>query len=283
MITASWLGYLGQLGNQMYQYASLLGIADKHGYEVVLPGDNREIKDVEQDYTGRKIRYGLYLLDCFDLSERILTTAELNQSLQYRYHEEHHHFDENVLNVPDNTGIIGHLETYRYFDHARKTVLEKLRFKKEIRTRAEERFKERQGKPVVSLHVRTHTRYDNEKFEHHHFLPVEYYQKALSFFPEQDYNILVFTDNFPWVKENIKGPNIFYNEWDTTVSRPDFVDLCMMTLCDHHIIANSSFSWWGAYLTNKKDQVVVAPSQWFGPKFAHLITTDTVPPSWVKI
>ena len=119
--------------------------------------------------------------------------------------------------------------------------------------------------------------------DHHCFLPVEYYQKALSFFPEQDYNVLVFTDNFPWVKENIKGPNIYYNEWGPEHKRPDFIDLYMMSLCDHHIIANSSFSWWGAYLANKKDQVVVAPTQWFGPSFAHLITTDTVPPTWIRI
>ena len=283
MITMTGIGYMGQLGNQMYQYAALLGISQLHGYEVVLPGDNREIRDVEQDYTGRKIRYGLYLLNCFDLTERVLSSTELNQNLQYRYHEAHHHFDENVLRIPDNTGIIGHLESYRYFDHARKTVLEKMKFKPEIKTRAEERFKKYQTKSVVSLHVRTHTRYTTEKFDHHCFLPVEYYRKALTFFPEQDYNILVFTDNFPWVKENIKGPNIYYNEYDTEYSRPDFIDLCMMSFCDHHIIANSSFSWWGAYLANKKDQVVIAPSQWFGPAFAHLSDKDTVPPRWIRI
>jgi hypothetical protein len=274
---------MGQLGNQMFQYATLIGIAEKHGYEVVLPGDNRQIKEAEQDYTGKKISYGLSLLDCFDLPNRVLTTNELNLSIQYQYREAHHEFDENALRVPDNTGLIGHFESYRYFDHAKKAVLDKLKFKPEIRSRAEERFKERQNKPVVSLHVRTHTRYTSEKFDHHAFLPVEYYTNALKFFPEQVYDVLVFTDNFPWVKENIKGPNIYYNDWDTQYKRPDFIDLCMMSLCDHHIVANSSFSWWGAYLADKKDQVIIAPTQWFGPKFAHMSSIDTVPPSWIRV
>jgi hypothetical protein len=80
-----------------------------------------------------------------------------------------------------------------------------------------------------------------------------------------------------WVKDNFKGDNIFYSD-----PIDETLDLAVMTICKNNIIANSSFSWWGAYLNKNEDKKVIAPSQWFGPK-GPKDTQDLIPPTWLKI
>jgi hypothetical protein len=103
----------------------------------------------------------------------------------------------------------------------------------------------------LSVHVR---RGDYLGLQHYHPCPsMEYYQQVLSLI-EAD-NILVFSDDIEWCKKNFK--NVIFVE-----GQKDYEDLYLMSLCKHHIIANSSFSWWGAYLS--RDENVIAPKLWFG-------------------
>ncbi len=96
------------------------------------------------------------------------------------------------------------------------------------------------------------------------------------FGPNTDY--LLFSDDLAWCRENFQGDNIFLSDTGNAVE--DFV---RMTLCDHHIIANSTFSWWGAWLNPKVNKLIVAPKQWFGRQTKHHDTKDLLPPDWIVL
>jgi hypothetical protein len=119
-------------------------------------------------------------------------------------------------------------------------------------------------KNSVSLHVR---RGDYAKFpEVHSILDVEYYYRAITYIQVERNveNILVFSDDIPWCRENLKG-----EEFVLMDGLEDWEEIYLQSLCNHNIIANSSFSWWGAYLNENEDKIVVAPKVWFNPGFKY--------------
>jgi hypothetical protein len=126
-----------------------------------------------------------------------------------------------------------------------------------------------------SVHVR---RGDYLKYPNAHpTLDLEYYQKCVA--ETLTKNILIFSDDILWCKENLNfhDKNIFFIEGNT-----DYNDLWLMSMCRENIIANSTFSWWGAWLNNNKNKKVFAPNKWFGPNIQHNIK-DLLSDNWIKI
>jgi len=103
----------------------------------------------------------------------------------------------------------------------------------------------------------------------------KYYQRAMEMFDDADF--LFFSDDMDWVKENFVGENIKYSNSNSAI-----VDFAMVTLCDHHILANSSFSWWSAWLNHSPDKKVIATSNWFGP-MGPQDTYDLIPDEWIVV
>ncbi len=141
----------------------------------------------------------------------------------------------------------------------------------------------RGGVESVSVHVRRGDYSSDPKTHAHHgLLPLEYYQSAMSVidkrFPRGCY--YVFSDDLSWCRDNLrfKGEGVFV---DVNAGKPAWMDMRLMTRCRHHIIANSSFSWWGAWLNASPDKVVVAPQQWLSQ--ARLVNDDIWPGDWLKI
>jgi hypothetical protein len=125
---------------------------------------------------------------------------------------------------------------------------------------------------LTSVHIR---RGDYLKLQPYHSIcDINYYKNSMNIIGG---NFLFFSDDIEWVKNNFKGSNIFYSE-----NNDEVLDLSLMSLCDNNIIANSSFSWWGAFLNKNKDKKVISPSSWFGdtgPKD----TQDITPQNWLKL
>lgn len=127
----------------------------------------------------------------------------------------------------------------------------------------------------TSIHVRRGDYLHTNNHGHHPILPIDtYYNKAIEMFPDEKF--IIFSDDIEWCKQNFNIADAIF------VSEKDYVELYMMSLCKNNIIANSSFSWWGAYLNENPDKKVVAPDQWFGPKSPNNYK-DIVPESWTKI
>jgi hypothetical protein len=123
--------------------------------------------------------------------------------------------------------------------------------------------------------------------DQHPVQPIEYYEKALSHFND-DQPVIIFSDSPEWVKEQefFSGDRFFVSEpvdKYSDGSYTPYADLCLMSLCFHAIIANSSMSWWGAWLINNPNKKVIAPKMWFGPAYADKNTKDLYCPDWIVL
>lgn len=261
MLSFNMLGNMGHLGNQMFQYASLRGIAKKHGYDMCI---------CPSQYVGSKYPVKNSIIDCFDLD----TKFEL--SSQNIVSESSFAFDENLFeNCPDGIDLHGYFQSEKYFSHIKEDILKEFTFKKEISTPAKELFESIFGEnEVISLHIR---RGDYILNPNHPVQPLDYYKKALNFLPESS-PVLIFSDDSDWCnQQELFGADRF------TVSEGNdaFTDLFLQSQCTYHIICNSSFSWWGAWLAQSKK--VIAPKNWFGGQCSNHDTSDLYCPSWKVI
>ena len=166
-----------------------------------------------------------------------------------------HHFDEELfVNCPDNVDLVGYFQTEKYFKHIEDEIRKDFTFSKEITEMCKELYNEVIDGESISLHIR---RGDYTVNPNHPTQTVEYYDKALSNF-DSKIPVFVFSDDPSWCHEQklFSDDRFMISDGNTT----EF-DLCLMSLCTYHIIANSSFSWWGAWLA--KSQKIIAPKNWF--------------------
>jgi hypothetical protein len=275
MIGFDSLGTMGRLGNQMFQHAALKGIARHHGYQYCIPPKNPEIQ-IDN--------YGL--LDAFEMKNV--------DAIKFCYNfipaqEGHFHFDEDFFeNCSDGSNVAGFFQSEKYFKHVEQEVRQDYQFKKEWLDPCQEFMTQFQGQEVAFLHVRRGDPNLTDKrgfkwayvncSDQHPVQPLEYYEEAIEHFPE-DMPILVFSDKIDWCKEQdfFKPDRFMFSEpedkYDDGALVP-YVDLCLMSLCDHAIIANSSMSWWGAWLQKNPNKKIIAPSRWFGPAYSFHNTKD---------
>ena len=258
MLSFNHLGNLGRLGNQMFQYASLKGIAKYRNYEYTIP-PKEFFGNV--DINVRRSECNLY--DVFDLKEEKIGLIK-NPTLAERMHE----FDEDLfINFPDNVDLFGYYQSEKYFKHIENEIRKDFSFKQDLINICKDVIND---EVVISLHIR---RGDYVTNNNHPVQDSEYYEKALSQF--DDCSVIVFSDDPEWCKtQSIFSSDRFLISENNT---SDF-DLCLMSLCNYHIIANSSFSWWGAWLANSKK--IIAPKKWFGGECANKNIKDMSFGNW---
>jgi len=263
MIGFNTLGQLGRLGNQMFQYAALKGIAANRGYIVCIP-----LSKNKNEWTDHQLN------SAFKMSS-------LNQ-LNYQYIdsgrptivESGFSFDEELFNsCPDWITIQGFFQTEKYFKHIRDQLLIDFQFHANILEPAKEVISN--WKKPIALHIR---RTDYVTNPNHTALSLEYYEKSLKKF-DKDSEVIIFSDDPKWcMKQKLFESDRFM----VSETNDNYLDMCLMTLCSGHIIANSSFSWWGAWLSNSEK--VIAPSGWFkGSDNEHLDTKDLIPENWTLV
>jgi len=268
MLAFNYLGKLGRLGNQMFQYASLRGIARNRGYDFCVPNHSQVI----QDPYGFEMKIELF--HPFNMTcVRPHNIKLLDRGYAPVAEERYFHFDETLFNMcPDEITLAGFFQSEKYFRHIENEIREDFIFKEAILEPCKEMMFDLGD--AISLHIR---RTDYLQNSNHITLELDYYQKALSHF-DNNIPVIVFSDDIEWCKEQ----DIFSDDrFMISESKDHYVDLCLMTLCQYHIIANSSFSWWGAWLANTNS--VVAPSNWFGENNSNKNTKDLIPDRWVKI
>jgi hypothetical protein len=251
---------MGRLGNQMFQYAALYALCQRTNSIPALNW-NRKQPVVPTDPNHKMV-----IDECFDLTatkESNDISVLINQDTNLRsglhklnmFFEGTHHYNPNFERLEPYTEIRGYFQDERYFKDYDTNIRKEFTFKQEIQDKANEIFSKLKHK-TVSLHVR---RGDYLNIQDYHPCPsINYYNECISKF--DDHLFLVFSDDIKWCKTTFIGDNFIIQEND------HFVDLCLMSMCDNNIIANSSFSWWGAWLNNNKTKQVYYPSIWFGPK-----------------
>ena len=281
MIGYNKLGSNGRLGNQMFQYAALRGIAAKRGYDWCIPPDTYDHKD----------NYGLF--ETFEMtnvkeSNIGFVSGDCIQENNHCFIPEF--FDE----CPDNVSLDGYYQTEKYFTHIEKEIHDDFTFKKNYLIPCQEYINSLSSPPIF-LHIRQSDNIGREQY--HPILSIEFFENALKQFAE-DTLCFVFTDDMEWCKsqEFFKQERFLFNEKNERYSYQNIdgtgklqntllpqIDLCLMSLCSGGIIANSSFSWWGAWLQNNRGKIIAPNSKvWFGSAMTHLDTSDIVPKRWIN-
>lgn len=266
MLSFNSIGNLGRLANQMFQYASLKGIARHRGYDFCIPPKEvfGQVDSVVKTSDGN-------IYDIFDLSHN---TIGITQNLKYA--ERMHEFDsEQFHNCPDNVDLFGYYQTEKYFKHIEDEIRNDFTFNDDLSNEVKTFFSEYFGSgDVISLHIR---RGDYVTNPNHPVQSLDYYQEALSRI-DSNIPVIIFSDDPKWCSEQelFSSDRFCISENNTA----EF-DLCLMSMCSYHIIANSSYSWWGAWLANGKK--VIAPSNWFGGGCANKNPKDMYCDGWIVI
>ena len=247
MLSFNNLGNLGRLANQMFQYASLKGIARNRGYDFCIPPKN---VFGQVDELVRNDNLNIY--DVFDLGKNNNIQITKNPVFQEKFHN----FDEKLFrSCPDNVDLFGYYQSEKYFNHIKDEIKNDFTFSNEVNTLCSEMIETIQdGKKIIALHIR---RTDYIVNPNHPVQPISYYEQALKKFDKND-RILVFSDDPEWCQQQelFADDSIMISQGNEAD-----IDLCLMSKCNYHIIANSSFSWWGAWLAESEQ--VIAPKNWF--------------------
>jgi len=263
----------GGLGNQMFQYAFGRRLAELHSTELKL--------DVGF-YSNAKLNVPIrtYDLDIFKIVENIATDVEIDRFAKRfknelvdrivnrilgpkgsHVREPHFHFSQTVFDSPNNVYISGYWQSVKYFADIEQLIRKDFAFRDEPSENAKLMLKKIQLTNSVSVHVRRGDFVTNPLNGLH---GVEYFAKAEQIIADRvvDPTFFIFSDDIEWCKANLKfnAPVEFAS--DDFGERKFRDDLRLMSACQHLIIANSSFSWWAAWLNANQDKVVVAPKTW---------------------
>ena len=262
MITFHKLGELGRLGNQLFQYAALKGLALKNGYIAKIP--NPEI----MNWHGQTSLLNKFNIDC-----EYLTQEDMN-TLENLYEEPSwQKYDEKFFNIPDNTTLEGFFQSTFYFEHCESQIKKELTPNEEYLSTGRnyiQSLREKYNCEIVSVHVRRGDNMTNGQTElieafNPGGLYEQYFTKAKKVFEGKNVKFLVFTggqrfneDNSTdvvWCKNFFKGDEFLFSE-----GQPQIDDFCRIMSCDHNILSHaSSFGWWAAYVNPNPNKIVVAP------------------------
>ena len=248
MIGHNHLGKNGRFGNQMFQYAATRGIAAKHGYDWCIPDGPKS----DEEFNDEENQHKLFM--AFKMGG--VKTVNMHPA---PYKEEGSFtFDQDLFdNCEDNVNLYGYFQCEKYFKHIEDEIRKDFEWRDDVKKLCQGLFDSIGGK-AISLHIR---RTDHlVKPTYHPVLPLSYYEEALSKFPS-DIPVLIFSDEPAWCHEQelfMKDDRFMVSD-----SGDNITDMCLMSMCQYQIMANSTYSWWGAWLSNSEN--VVAPKLWFGP------------------
>jgi hypothetical protein len=273
---------IGGLGNQMFQYAIARHLAIKNGDALTL--DLSELlKRDGINYTPRNFE-----LDVFDIKYVAKTLSGDSGSfkdrltlkyLRKKVNENGHNFDAKMLDLKGNIHLNGWWQNEKYFKGIENIIRKDFTLKPKAFTGSEILKKKIISTNSVSVHFRFGDYLSNPTARAFHgILPSDYYKNSIKKMTElvPSPHFFIFSDDVDWVKTN------FLFEQDHTFVTPGnqngAFDMHLMSLCKHNVIANSSFSWWGAWLNQNPGKIVIGPTKWFNDT-----PTEILPSRWIKI
>lgn len=258
----------GGLGNMLFQIAAVNAMAIKKKTYCSFPNIKEHIHILNQDTVyNSSLKHAHEYMNFLSLND----VKPLGRHNTYSYPFEYTEF----LPEESNFGVDGFFQTEKYFNNQREEILNIIKPNQTINEILDMKYSSITKEHCTSMHIR---RGDYTKFPNNHPIQeMDYYQKSLKVLEDPGL-ILVFSDDIKWCKETLTFKNMYFVE-----NEKDYIELFLMSRCKNNIIANSSFSWWGAWLNQHPDKKVVGPSKWFGPSLSHLNTNDIVSENWIKI
>jgi hypothetical protein len=288
----------GGLGNQMFQYA--LGKVLSHRHKTSLLVDtsfySQELANVDKRAPE---------LDVFSSVRLRIADSRLVSSF-YQYgrwdnrlrkifgfpkralvKEQNFRYDDSVLTSKPPVLLDGLFQTENYFRDCRSLILDSFSFDPFPPGDANAAFlRQISDCDAVAVHVR---RGDYVKFaitnSFHGACSIEYYRNAVQLLRDRipQAHFFFFSDDPDWVKEHLSFPDVKSTVISINKGRDSWKDMRLMSCCRHNIIANSSFSWWGAWLNRNEKKTVIAPARWFRSTDPFFDTRDVIPAEWIKL
>ena len=280
------------LGNQLFQYALGRQLAILNNTSLYF--DTRFYQSEYSRETNRSFRLSNFNINFRELSvreENLIRATKLlpGRSLPPLFRhlkEQYYHFDPDVLKARAGMLVLnGYWHSQKYFIEVEDVIRRELAFNNmpgpEFSSYKSDILS---SDKAVSVHIRRGDYVSHPEFSKTFgFIGKQYYENACALIVKRigSCRFFVFTDDKDWVEQNMQlpGDTLFVKN---TGADADLDDLHLMSLCKHHIVANSSYSWWGAWLGANRDKIVVCPENWFlnQPDWN---TKDLRPDSWIKI
>lgn len=280
----------GGLGNQLFQYALGRNISSSTNKEVKF--DLSWFKHFPQrQYKLDNFNTKVDVANFFETigikkfkrkdGRRFLILNLFKRHQSVHITEKEYNFQPQIFQLNKNSYLEGSWQSYKYFKDIKNTIREELTIKEKTSEPFDKIMKKTKEVNSVSLHVRRGD-YTTEKVQQVLKLcSLNYYRKAISVIKEKINNptFFIFSDDIEWVKKNLKtnSPTVFVSDYKIE----DYEELLLMSMCKHNIIANSSFSWWGAWLNNNPHKIVIAPKKWFNDE--NIKTKDLISKDWVQL
>lgn len=238
MITMSNFGLNGRLGNQFFQYASMLGLSYKHGVALKLP----------------EWEYAKY----FETPPQIGNCRGAKTIIEPCFHYEPRFYED--LDWSENMDFSGYFQSEKYWEQWKDRIREAFKFKKFIKDSLNFKYDNVFSDKTIGIHIRRGDYINNPNYAN---LKITYYIQALISIKDwRDHNILIFSDDMGYARLHFAClNNVTFVQNDN-----DIEDVIMMSMCTNMIISNSSFSWWGAYLGENEDGVIIRPLKHFEGK-----------------
>jgi hypothetical protein len=247
------------LGNQLFQVAALISHAHDNNLVATFP----QIKLPQ---------YGNYSSNIMSrVNSESINIADFKQvEMPFWFHP---------LLKEANILYRGYMQSEKYFVHNRQLILDTFAPTQQIKDYINNKYGKLLESNLLSLHVR---RSDYLHLSNHHpVVPLGYFDAATKYITSRTDidKYVIFSDDIKWCKETFgDSEEIIYIQKEA-----DYIDLYLMSMCKHNIIANSTFSWWGAWFNQNADKIVIAPATWFGPARSNLNTGDLLPETWIKL
>lgn len=282
----------GGLGNQLFQYAAGRALIETRGGDLLL-----DLTSYDNERLGRKYRLDLYRIhasiasaddvarftlgDRHDLPSRIRRRVDPYLPVAWRnqYVDRKQGYDPGIFRTRENVMLVGYWQSERYFTPIEQALHDELTLRSPPTGLNATLALELTESVSVCIHVR---RGDYIANDSHVVLATDYYRRAVRRMTSalHDPVFYVFSDDIPWCRRHLGflGEAIFV---DHNGPDYDYEDLRLISLCKHHVVANSSFSWWGAWLAQHPGQVVIAPEKWY--QDSNRTTRDLIPKRWRTI
>lgn len=279
----------GGLGNQMFQFAFARALETKTGVSVIMDMsffDKKYSRPYELDVFKAKVSK----VEDFWTKLKLSLIWQFRKKLQGKklmglgfYCEPHFQFDLTLFRLSPNTYIEGFFQSEKYFSLIKEDIRNFFQFKSKPDEFNQHLIDTIANSNSVSLHIRRGDYVQKKRYQNlYATCSLDYYKKGVEYIAEKTANpkLFIFSDDTSWVKQNLNLPYecIFVSNNSGAKS---YEDMRLMSLCKHNIIANSSFSWWGAWLNNNKEKIVIAPKKWFNDE--KIIQTDVIPETWVRL
>ncbi|SHG24213.1 alpha-1,2-fucosyltransferase [Dysgonomonas macrotermitis] len=264
----------GGLGNQMFQYAAsrALSLKKQTGLSIdtfllrkktktTIRSFGLDVFDIKTEEKGslktKIITKGFSFYNKYNLNRFIFKVFNVFRDQKTII------YDNRFEKISKNSTLFGYFQNEKYFKAFSDVLRNDFEFIVPIDEKNSKIIEEMASKESISVHIRRGD-YLNPNVNLA-LLDISYYQKAIAYIAEKRENphFYIFSDDMNWVKGNLELQNINHTFIDWNEGEDSFRDMQLMSLCSHNIIANSSFSWWGAWLNKNRDKIVIAPSIWY--------------------